>query len=190
MVGVVLLLPAPVATASTPPDEPSARVTTSASQKALPTKAEWLADVRSALSGSRAYLSARATTGVVMPAVVLDIDNTSIASHYDWPRPVKPTLAFARRARDLGATVHFVTARRSGTLGKVRSLLKDAGYQFQGICGRKQGESIVHGKVRCRRALSRQGYTIIANVGNRATDFRGGNYERGFRLPSYQGRLP
>ena len=34
-----------------------------------------------------------------------------------------------------------------------------------------------------------RGFTIIANVGNRSTDFVGKNYERAFKLPSYGNRL-
>ena len=30
---------------------------------------------------------------------------------------------------------------------------------------------------------------IIANVGNRCTDFVGGDYERAYRLPNYGNRL-
>jgi hypothetical protein len=30
-----------------------------------------------------------------------------------------------------------------------------------------------------------EGYTIVANVGNRSTDFLGGSYQRAFRLPDY-----
>ena len=33
------------------------------------------------------------------------------------------------------------------------------------------------------------GFTIIANIGNRSTDFVGGNYERAYRLPNYGNRL-
>jgi hypothetical protein len=33
------------------------------------------------------------------------------------------------------------------------------------------------------------GYTVVANVGNRATDFEGGDYERAFSLPNYGNQL-
>ena len=57
------------------------------------------------------------------------------------------------------------------------------------VCGRAHGEGLVHGKQRCRRHFVDEGYTIIANVGNRSTDFTGGNYERAFRLPNYGNQL-
>ena len=33
------------------------------------------------------------------------------------------------------------------------------------------------------------GYRMIANIGNRRTDFVGGNYMRAYRLPNYGNRL-
>jgi hypothetical protein len=63
------------------------------------------------------------------------------------------------------------------------------GYRFAEMCGRYQGESLTSSKQRCRQRFVDEGYTIIANVGNRSTDFVGGNYERAFKLPSYSNRL-
>ena len=68
-------------------------------------------------------------------------------------------------------------------------MLRRAGYRFAAVCGRHRGESIAHGKVRCRREVEQQGSTVIAMVGNRSTDFKGGHYERAFRLPSYRNKL-
>ena len=34
-----------------------------------------------------------------------------------------------------------------------------------------------------------KGFRLIANIGNRRTDFVGGNYMRGYKLPDYGGRL-
>lgn len=45
------------------------------------------------------------------------------------------------------------------------------------------------GKQRCRARHTRRGWTIILNVGNRRTDFVGGDYERKVTLPNYGGRL-
>jgi hypothetical protein len=54
---------------------------------------------------------------------------------------------------------------------------------------RRVGEATVPGKERCRRQFVDKGYTLIANIGNNDTDFVGGDYERAFRLPSYDGEL-
>ena len=51
-------------------------------------------------------------------------------------------------------------------------------------------EDKVHSKRRCRAQFIARGYTLIANVGNRSTDFVGPrNYGRRFDLPDYGNRL-
>ena len=37
--------------------------------------------------------------------------------------------------------------------------------------------------------FKKEGYTLIANVGNNDTDFVGDGYERAYRLPNYGNRL-
>ena len=159
----------------------------------LPSKSRWEADVRQAMRGSVAYLDERASQPVSQGggplAIVLDIDNTSLASHYAWPQPVRPTLRFTRHAHRLEVGVFFVTGRYQDSLGSARRALKRAGYTVTGMCGRRHGEALAHSKQRCRRQITREGWRIIANVGNRRSDLVGRNYERGFRLPSYGGRL-
>lgn len=155
----------------------------------LPSASQWRADVRHVMHGSNAYLDRRVERGGGPLAIVLDIDNTSLASHYAWPEPVRPTLRFARHAHALGVGVFFVTGRYQDDLRGARRALRNAGYTITGMCGRRHGESLPHGKQRCRRQIARHGWRIIANVGNRRTDLVGGGYERGYRLPNYGGRL-
>ncbi|MDH2415700.1 HAD family acid phosphatase [Nocardioides sp. CER19] len=156
---------------------------------ALPSKAVWRADVRQAMRGSDAFIARRVQQPHARLAIVLDIDNTSIATHYAWPRPVRRTLRFAQHARSLGYGVFFVTGRYQDTLPGVRPVLRRAGYPITGMCGRQHGERLVHSKQRCRTLISRRGWTITANVGNSRTDLIGGSFERGFKLPSYGGQL-
>jgi hypothetical protein len=160
-----------------------------AAERPLPTKKQWLADVRAAMSGSHRWLDRRVERGGRRLAVVLDIDNTAIASHYAFPAPVRPVLRFADHARGEGVQVFFATARRQSELDGITRVLRRAGYRFAAVCGRRRSESIAHGKERCRHELQREGRTVVAMVGNRSTDFEGGRYERAFRLPSYGNRL-
>ena len=88
-----------------------------------------------------------------------------------------------------GVAVYFVTGRTQGSLGSIRPVLKRAGYRYVDICGRKSGESLATGKQRCRANFTAKGWTIIANVGNNPTDFRGDGYEKAYRLPNYGGKL-
>ena len=158
----------------------------------LPSKSQWVADTYDAMQGSRAYIGRRVDQGGSRLAVNLDIDNTSLASHYDYGAPVAVTLRFARYAREHGVKLLFNTGRirGDGRLAAAKRLLRSAGYRVTEICGRTSThETLTHSKQRCRRHFVAEGWTLIANVGNRQSDFTGGGYERSFRLPSYGGRL-
>lgn len=159
----------------------------------MPPKKAWLADVAAVLAPSVDYLDRR-VAGLTRRergrlAIVLDIDNTSLASHYNWPKPVRKTRKLARRAESHGVKVFFVTGRLTNDALKQAPVLKRAGYQVDGICGRRSGEGLAKGKIRCRKDLISRGYTLIASVGNRKTDFTGGLVERKFKLPSYNKAL-
>jgi hypothetical protein len=160
-------------------------------QAVLPSRRTWLGDVRQAMSGAQTYVERRAARGGRHLAVNLDIDNTALTTHYDRGEPVGPVLRFAERARALGVVQLFNTGRLRGNerLARARRLLTSAGYHVAAICGRRHGEAVAHSKQRCRRHFAHEGYVLVANVGNRRTDFVGGGYERAFRLPSYGGRL-
>jgi predicted secreted acid phosphatase len=157
----------------------------------LPTKDTWVSDVSTAMHGSRSYLSDRiaaATTDEKL-AINLDIDNTSLATHYAPRQPVLVVRRLARYAHNHGVAVFFNTGRDTTQAATVRSLLVKAGYPVDRLCTRRPSEAVVHSKQRCRASFVADGYTLVANVGNRKTDFIGGDYERAFRLPSYSNQL-
>jgi hypothetical protein len=158
---------------------------------ALPPESQWRHDVREAMSGSRAYVAAR-VDGTRGLAVNLDIDNTSLATQYGGDRAVFVVRRFADFAGARGVAVLFNTGRvrGNGRMAHVAGRLRAAGFTVTAICGRASSEEgLSHSKQRCRRHFVRHGYTIIANVGNRSTDFTGGNYERAFRLRNYGNQL-
>jgi len=126
---------------------------------------------------------------LVAVAVVLGIDNVALATHYDWPHAVPPTLRLVRQARALGYAVFFVTGRSEDDAHRLAGPLRRAGFAFEGICGRAHGMRIAPGKTRCRRSLTARGYTITANISTHQQAYVGGYYERAVRLPSYGGRL-
>ena len=156
---------------------------------APPSKEQWLADTRQAMDGSRSYVGRRVERGGHRLAINLDIDNTALATYYAEGTAVPVVLRFAKYARGQGVTLLFNTGRERGHLAGVARSLRRVGYDVREICGRKPGERLTHSKQRCRRHFVAEGYTLIANVGNRPTDFAGGGYERAFRLPSYGGAL-
>lgn len=157
----------------------------------LPTKTTWVTDVGTAMHGSRAYLSDRiaASGSDERLAINLDIDNTSLATHYAPRQPVVVVRRFARYAHNHGVAVFFNTGRDTTQAARMRSLLVAAGYPVDRLCTRRPSEAVVHSKQRCRASFVADGYTLVANVGNRKTDFIGGDYERAFRLPNYSNQL-
>jgi predicted secreted acid phosphatase len=160
-------------------------------QRQLPSEKQWREDVAAAMKGSKAYLDRTATSSRTKYAINLDIDNTSIASHYRPGTAVPEVLSFARYAHQHGIAVMFNTGRTGASLESSRAQLTRVGYHVTQVCGRKSGEKVIDSKQRCRARFIDQGFTIIANVGNRDTDFAGTkNYGRAFKLPDYDNQLP
>ena len=159
----------------------------SAAAAGLPSYEQWQSDVQEAVAPAVSWLTDRVAQGGSKLAIVLDIDNTSLETEYHPGQPNKPVLKVAQWADQHNMSVLFVTARTSSA--SARSQLSSAGYPIDAICTRDSGEGTAEGKQRCRASLAGQGYTITANIGNRSTDLEGGDYERGFKLPDYDGQL-
>ena len=161
-------------------------------RKSLPSQSVWLSDVRRSLKGANRYLDRRAgrAEDPSKLAIVLDIDNTSVQSHYAWPKPVIPTRRVANHAVSLGMHVFFVTGRLNRGLGMLDPILFDDGYRYDRIFGRKPGEDLVHEKSRHRvRITNRLGFTIVADIGNHTSDLTGPDTGRTYKLPDYGGLL-
>ncbi|MEU5424834.1 HAD family acid phosphatase [Streptomyces olivoreticuli] len=154
---------------------------------AVPGYQTWQTDVKKAVAPAIPWLRDRIGRGGDKPAIVLDIDNTALETYYHPGQADKPVLEVAQWANEHNVAVLFVTARTSSS--SARQQLEDAGYPVDAVCTREHGESKDEGKARCREELTEDGYTITANIGNRSTDFEGGYYEKGFKLPDYGGRL-
>ncbi len=155
----------------------------------LPSKQQWEADTATALSGARSFVAARVARGGTKLALNLDIDNTSLSTYYDTGKPVPATLRLVQYAKSRGVSILFNTGRNVRLRAKTIAQLKRAGYPVDGLCAHYRGESLAHSKQRCRASFAHNGFDLIANIGNRSTDFTGGNYERAFKLPDYGNRL-
>lgn len=157
----------------------------------LPPQKVWRADVSRAMSGSQAALRERVAAAAPGErlAVNLDVDNVSLASQYDPFEPVGPVLRYALLAQRLGVKVFFNTGRRTTFRGRAKRQLSAAGFTVDRLCLRVPGEEISHSKPRCRASFVDAGFTLVANIGNNATDFAGGGYERAYRLPNYHRQL-
>jgi len=146
--------------------------------------------------------------GTTKPALVLDIDETSLSNYKyisnanfsgtlgalalgvanaDDP-PIKPTLNLFNAARQHGIAVFFITGRPDNIPG-VRSQtvanLHSAGYQgWTGLSLNPGGLATVPYKSGERAKIEQQGYRIIANVGDQESDLQGGHAGRGFKVPN------
>ncbi|GGW24544.1 HAD family acid phosphatase [Streptomyces xantholiticus] len=158
----------------------------------------WLRDVAAVVAEARPYIEQRtADPSGEKQAIVLDIDNTSLETHFHpfWELPT-PAIAqmrdLARYADSRGVAVFFVTARP----GIIHSLtdwnLKKTGYPVDGLYVRDLPDlfdEVSAYKTEKRAEIEAKGYTIIANIGNNTTDLVGGHAERTFKLPDYDGQL-
>lgn len=160
--------------------------------------AAWRRDVAAVVAEARPWIEARTeSAGSEKQAIVLDIDNTALETHFHpfWKLPtpaVGDVRELARYADARGAAVFFVTARP----GIIHSLtdwnLKQAGYPVDGLRVRSLPdlfEEVSAHKTEQRAEIEAKGYKIIANIGNNTTDLVGGHAERGFKLPDYDGAL-
>ena len=162
-----------------------------AAERKVPSREQWLKDVNKAMRGSGAYLRERAGSGDPGLAINLDIDNSSVASYYDGADAgaIPRILKLAGVAEQLGVALVFNTGRSNAQRARTVGQLAAAGYDVAGLCMRRKGETIPHGKQRCRDRFIANGYTLVANVGNNPTDFLGDGYEKAYRLPNYGGEL-
>ncbi|HEX5088291.1 MAG TPA: HAD family acid phosphatase [Nocardioides sp.] len=188
LVTALMLTLAPItapAEASPPPAAEHAKAVTT--KKKVPTRAQWLADVKTAMKGSRAYVRQRvAAKGTDEKlAVNFDIDNTVIATYYDGGGAIPQMARFAKLLRRLGVDLVFNSGRLANQQRRTFQQLTRTGFPAAELCLRTKGETLPAGKQRCRDSFIDDGYTLIANIGNNDTDFVGDGYEKAFRLPNY-----
>ncbi|MEU4117796.1 HAD family acid phosphatase [Kitasatospora sp. NPDC028055] len=159
------------------------------------TEQQWLADVTAAVAPARAYLEQRtAEPSDEKPAIVFDIDNTTLATHFHpFTMPgMAPVVELAQYAHSRGVAIIFVTARVDFIEPVTRYSLEKAGYTVDELHGRDLGDlfkPVQQYKTDERTKVENEGYTIIASVGNNWTDLNGGHAEKTFKLPDYNGLL-
>ncbi|MFE7840594.1 HAD family acid phosphatase [Streptomyces sp. NPDC057474] len=160
--------------------------------------ATWQADVKAVIDTATPYIQQRtANSSGQKLAIVFDIDNTTLETHYTpWyqlPTPaLKPSLALAKYAKSRGVDVFFVTARPGIIESVTEWNLETVGYPVDGLYVRDLPDlfaEVSAYKTASRADIESDGYTIIANVGNNTTDLVGGHAERTYKLPDYDGLL-
>ncbi|WP_067548117.1 HAD family acid phosphatase [Nocardia crassostreae] len=163
----------------------------------LPSYAQWIADVTVVAEQARAYLETRLPSGG-NPAIVFDIDNTTLETQYN-PSPITPAipvmLQLAKWADGQGAAIIFVTGRPALMNLYTQLNLSAVGYPVEKLYGSPLttlsagSAGLEEYKTASRIDIESDGYTIVANIGNSASDLAGGHAERTFKLPDYDGAL-
>lgn len=161
------------------------------------TYAQWQTDVTAVTTPALAYVQQRiadASTASNL-AIVLDIDNTALASYFfsSYPTPADPpVLALAQYAASKGVKIFFISARPDVIDLITEYNLAAVGYTVNRLYSRNPiqlFESIQTFKTAERAALEAEGYDIIANIGNNTTDLDGGYADSTWKLPDYSGLL-
>jgi len=163
-------------------------------------------DLRAVAARAQASLLAQlaAVPQVARPAVVLDVDETSLSNYAKLdassfgntttpasvaarPDPaIAPVRRFYDVARSRGVSVFFVTGRAPARSGETEANLRQAGYDrgWAGTSFRPRSQSTESFKTAARARIERRGYTILVNLGDQRSDLAGGHARRGFRLPN------
>jgi predicted secreted acid phosphatase len=174
---------------------------------------EYVAELNQVASKASSYITQRADQNAHLAtpqklALVLDIDETSI-SNYDnilqndfaanakiieesllstKKQAIQPILDLYNNARAHGVTVFFVTGRVPKYKSQTVASLHNAGYaHWAKIYFRPDvytPKSIVPFKSQTRAEIVKQGYTVIASIGDQWSDLQGGYAESVFKLPN------
>jgi hypothetical protein len=138
------------------------------------------------------------------PAIVLDIDETSlsnyaglVASNFSsigtaipaaagTGTAIAPTLALYKDARARGVAVFFVTGRPSLIDAATQSNLRSVGYAqgWDGLQYKPADQGTEAFKAGARAAIEARGYDILVNMGDQESDLDGGHADRAFKLPN------
>ena len=138
------------------------------------------------------------------PAIVLDIDETSLSNYAGLEASgfsaagtagpaaggtgtaIAPTLALYRYARKHGVAVFFITGRPDAIGAATERNLKGVGYDrgWTGLRFRPAGEATRAYKAGARKAIEKRGYDVLVNVGDQESDLDGGHADRAFKLPN------
>ncbi|MFJ3973737.1 HAD family acid phosphatase [Streptomyces sp. NPDC090021] len=161
--------------------------------------ATWQREVAAIVDAARPAIEQRIANSPAgeKPALVLDIDNTSLETDFHWfwtyPTPaIAKVRALTQYAHARGVAVFFVTARPGIIHSLTEYNLKAVGYPVSGLYVRDLPdlfEEVSRYKTAKRAEIEARGYTIIANIGNSPTDLVGGHAERTVKLPDYGGKL-
>ncbi|CAM5344135.1 hypothetical protein STENM36S_01315 [Streptomyces tendae] len=196
-VAAALVLGATGATPAVAAPADESRSTTAVQARAAAAEVDydtWQSDVRKVLDEARPYVEQRLDDSAGEPAIVLDIDNTSLETHFQTlpPTPaVKPTLELAQYAHSKGAAIFFVTARPDLISWVTKANLEAVGYPITGLYQRNIGDlfrdtaefkNVEAGADRGRRVHDRRRHReqhVGPDGGPRGADLQAARLQRG-----------
>jgi predicted secreted acid phosphatase len=157
----------------------------------------------------------RALAEDARPAMVLDIDDTSLSNwdfwnplNFDYTQasgivawlqsaqdpPIRQTRSLYRLAKRLDVAVFFVTGRTPVLEDGTRTNLARAGYGGRYTLHLKPAsytnKSVIPFKSSTRCRIERRGYRILINVGDQYSDLAGGCADRAYKIPNPMYFLP
>lgn len=161
------------------------------------------ADLASVDGAAEEYLNAHLTHGSAKPALVLDIDETSLSNYASLvasgfteaglvpsavtgtATAIAPTVKLYHDAISHGVAVFFVTGRPSLLQGTTEENLRNVGYDegWTGMYFKPTEADTEAFKSATRKLIDRSGYHIVVNVGDQQSDLDGGSAQQDFKLP-------
>ena len=138
-------------------------------------------------------------------AIVLDIDETSLSNFANMKQndfannpdqiktqllaanepAIQPILDLYTQALQKNIAIFFITGRDLSLAEATAKNLRAAGYtKWTGLEFRPQKLASSVYKTAIREKITRQGYTIIASIGDQKSDLVGGYAKRTFKLPN------
>jgi len=163
--------------------------------------------VAQTMAEAAAFIEAAAKDGKKL-AVVLDIDDTALSTYeyqsgmgfghngklwHQWidmkrGKAIAPVRDFCIKAANLKIAIFFVSGRREAQRKATEANLQKEGFPaWAGIMMKPddfKSPSVVTLKSGHRREIEKQGYEIIANIGDQPSDIEGGHSGRPFLLPN------
>jgi hypothetical protein len=165
-------------------------------------------DLAAVDASARAYLDSRLAAwprrSKLTPAIVLDIDETSLSNYTGLlatgfttvgnvinpvtatGKAIPSTLALYQHARSKKVAVFFVTGRPPEIAGITTLNLVNEGYDkgWDGLYTKPFDDTTAQFKSSTRAAIENRGYDIVANIGDQESDLDGGHADRAFKLPN------
>lgn len=172
---------------------------------------QYMADISAVMHQAQYYLTKKVSSHTLTkPAIVLDIDETCLSNYKnlvardyinDYQRihldtlkgdatPIKACLNLYKVAQSNHIDVFFVSGRyENERLATIKNLHRAGFNKWKGLYLQPNtnfGKSgtIENFKIATRKKISKQGYTILASIGDQPVDLSGGYAIKTFKVPN------